>query len=108
MRNFYKIIVTIRLKFWLNVKKGKDMLKQFTSFVAVASVSAFLAVSLSGCEEKKEEKAQEAAPQKAASAPAPTQSTLEKVKSRGHLQCGINTGLAGFAYTNDKLSLIHI
>ena len=24
------------------------------------------------------------------------------MKSRGHLQCGINTGLAGFAYTNDQ------
>jgi general L-amino acid transport system substrate-binding protein len=28
--------------------------------------------------------------------------TLEDVKKRGHLQCGINTGLAGFAFTDDK------
>ncbi|MEE2957187.1 MAG: amino acid ABC transporter substrate-binding protein [Pseudomonadota bacterium] len=28
--------------------------------------------------------------------------TLNDVKKRGHLQCGINTGLAGFAYTDDK------
>jgi len=28
--------------------------------------------------------------------------TLDDVKKRGHLQCGINTGLAGFAYTDDK------
>jgi general L-amino acid transport system substrate-binding protein len=28
--------------------------------------------------------------------------TLGDVKKRGHLQCGINTGLAGFAYTDDK------
>tara|TARA_A100001037_G_scaffold10535_1_gene10223 strand:+ start:3200 stop:4294 length:1095 start_codon:yes stop_codon:yes gene_type:complete len=77
------------------------MLKQFTSFVAVASVSAFLAVSLSGCEEKKDAKSEKATPEKTAQA-APSQSTLEKVKSRGHLQCGINTGLAGFAYTNDQ------
>lgn len=29
-------------------------------------------------------------------------STLDQVKKRGVLQCGINTGLAGFAYTDDK------
>ncbi|MDE2887880.1 MAG: amino acid ABC transporter substrate-binding protein [Gemmatimonadota bacterium] len=28
--------------------------------------------------------------------------TLDDVRSRGHLQCGINTGLAGFAFTDDK------
>ena len=28
--------------------------------------------------------------------------TLDDVKKRGHLQCGINTGLAGFAFTDDK------
>ena len=28
--------------------------------------------------------------------------TLEDVKKRGLLQCGINTGLAGFAFTDDK------
>ena len=28
--------------------------------------------------------------------------TLDDVKKRGVLQCGINTGLAGFAYTDDK------
>ena len=28
--------------------------------------------------------------------------TLDDVKKRGHLQCGINTGLPGFAYTDDK------
>ena len=28
--------------------------------------------------------------------------TLVDVKQRGHLQCGINTGLAGFAFTDDK------
>ena len=28
--------------------------------------------------------------------------TLEDVRSRGHLQCGINTGLAGFAFTDDQ------
>ena len=28
--------------------------------------------------------------------------TLDQVKKRGVLQCGINTGLAGFAYTDDK------
>jgi general L-amino acid transport system substrate-binding protein len=31
-----------------------------------------------------------------------TSNTLQAVKKRGVLQCGINTGLAGFAYTNDK------
>jgi len=30
------------------------------------------------------------------------ESTLKKVKKRGFLQCGINTGLPGFAYTDDK------
>jgi len=28
--------------------------------------------------------------------------TLDDVKKRGHLNCGINTGLPGFAYTDDK------
>ena len=28
--------------------------------------------------------------------------TLEDVRGRGHLQCGINTGLAGFAFTDDQ------
>ena len=28
--------------------------------------------------------------------------TLEDVRARGHLQCGINTGLAGFAFTDDQ------
>ena len=28
--------------------------------------------------------------------------TLDDVKKRGHLQCGINTGLPGFAFTDDK------
>ena len=29
-------------------------------------------------------------------------STLDDVRARGHLQCGINTGLAGFAFTDDQ------
>ena len=28
--------------------------------------------------------------------------TLDDVRTRGHLQCGINTGLAGFAFTDDQ------
>ena len=28
--------------------------------------------------------------------------TLDDVKKRGQLNCGINTGLPGFAYTDDK------
>jgi general L-amino acid transport system substrate-binding protein len=28
--------------------------------------------------------------------------TLDDVKGRGHLQCGISTGLAGFSFTDDK------
>ncbi len=28
--------------------------------------------------------------------------TLEDVRAKGHLQCGINTGLAGFAFTDDQ------
>ena len=28
--------------------------------------------------------------------------TLDDVKARGVLKCGINTGLAGFAYTDDS------
>ena len=28
--------------------------------------------------------------------------TLDDVRARGHLQCGINTGLAGFAFTDDQ------
>ena len=31
-----------------------------------------------------------------------TAGTLDDVKKRGHLNCGINTGLPGFAYTDDK------
>ena len=37
-----------------------------------------------------------------ASTAAMAQATLEKVKTRGTLQCGVNTGLAGFSAPNDK------
>jgi general L-amino acid transport system substrate-binding protein len=37
-----------------------------------------------------------------AAAPAFAQSTLEAVKSRGHVQCGVNTGLAGFSQPDSK------
>lgn len=33
---------------------------------------------------------------------AAAQSTLENVKSKGQLQCGVSTGLAGFSQTNDQ------
>ena len=74
------------------------MFKNCSKLTVVASVFAIMAGGLIGCEEKKEAQAPKEAPKVAAS----TQSTLQKVKARGHLQCGINTGLAGFAYTNDK------
>ena len=74
------------------------MFKNCSKLTVVASVFAIVAGGLIGCEEKKEAQAPKEAPKAAAS----TQSTLQKVKARGHLQCGINTGLAGFAYTNDK------
>ena len=28
--------------------------------------------------------------------------TLQDVKDKGFLQCGVNTGLAGFAFTDDQ------
>ena len=28
--------------------------------------------------------------------------TLDDIKAKGHLQCGVSTGLAGFAFTDDK------
>jgi general L-amino acid transport system substrate-binding protein len=34
--------------------------------------------------------------------PASAQSTLDTVRSRGHLQCGVNTGLAGFSQPDAK------
>jgi general L-amino acid transport system substrate-binding protein len=34
--------------------------------------------------------------------PAAAQSTLDTVRSRGHLQCGVNTGLAGFSAPDSK------
>ena len=37
-----------------------------------------------------------------AAAPAFAQSTLEAVKSKGHVQCGVNTGLAGFSQPDSK------
>jgi general L-amino acid transport system substrate-binding protein len=37
-----------------------------------------------------------------AAAPAFAQSTLDAVKSRGHVQCGVNTGLAGFSQPDSK------
>ncbi|TKT81390.1 amino acid ABC transporter substrate-binding protein [Aquamicrobium sp. LC103] len=37
-----------------------------------------------------------------ASASVASAATLDDVKARGHLQCGVNTGLAGFAAPNDK------
>ena len=78
--------------------EGNNMFKKCSKLTVVASVFAIVAGGLLGCEEKKEAQAPKEAPKAAAS----KQSTLEKVKARGHLQCGINTGLAGFAYTNDK------
>jgi general L-amino acid transport system substrate-binding protein len=38
----------------------------------------------------------------AASTPAAAQSTLDAVRHRGHLQCGVNTGLAGFSQPDSK------
>lgn len=38
----------------------------------------------------------------AASASAGSAATLDDVKAKGHLQCGVNTGLAGFAAPNDQ------
>ena len=37
-----------------------------------------------------------------AAAPAFAQSTLDAVKSKGYLQCGVNTGLAGFSQPDSK------
>jgi len=37
-----------------------------------------------------------------AAAPAFAQSTLEAVKSKGYVQCGVNTGLAGFSQPDSK------
>jgi general L-amino acid transport system substrate-binding protein len=37
-----------------------------------------------------------------AAAPAFAQSTLDAVKGRGHVQCGVNTGLAGFSQPDSK------
>lgn len=81
-----------------NATEGNSMFKQCTKFTVVASILAVVAGGLIGCEEEKKEQAQAPEPKAATS----TQSTLQKIKARGHLQCGINTGLAGFAYTNDK------
>ena len=78
--------------------EGNNMLKKCSKLTVVASVFAIVAGGLLGCEEKKEAQAPKETPKAAAS----KQSPVEKVKARGHLQCGINTGLAGFAYTNDK------
>lgn len=38
----------------------------------------------------------------AGAAPAAAQSTYDTVKSKGYLQCGVNTGLAGFAQPDSK------
>ena len=37
----------------------------------------------------------------AGSAAAASAATLDDVKARGSLQCGVNTGLAGFSQPND-------
>ena len=37
-----------------------------------------------------------------AALPAGAQSTLDNVRNRGHLQCGVNTGLAGFSQPDSK------
>ena len=37
-----------------------------------------------------------------AAAPAFAQSTLDAVKTKGYLQCGVNTGLAGFSQPDSK------
>ena len=37
-----------------------------------------------------------------AALPAQAQSTLDGVKSKGFVQCGVNTGLAGFSQPDSK------
>jgi general L-amino acid transport system substrate-binding protein len=74
------------------------MFKKYSGAVLIASIFAIVTGGIVGCEEEKKEQAKK--PEVATKAVA--SSTLEKVKKRGHLQCGINTGLAGFAFTDDK------
>src|SRR5258707_304115 len=38
----------------------------------------------------------------AAAGPAWAASTLETVKARGHLECGVHLGLPGFSFADDK------
>lgn len=59
--------------------------------VARAAFLAFLALGLSACERET---------QKAPSVGMPA--TLESVKSKGFVQCGVNQGLPGFSNTDDR------
>jgi general L-amino acid transport system substrate-binding protein len=85
------------------------MVKKYSRAVLVASIFTIVTGGLIGCEEKPKEEPKKAE-SKSVGAQDPfrfpivvqVSSTLEKVKARGHLQCGINTGLPGFAYTDDK------
>jgi general L-amino acid transport system substrate-binding protein len=65
---------------------------------AVAGAAAILLVAC-GKQEPPKPAAKEAAK---AEAPAASASTLDTVRKRGHVQCGVNTGLAGFSQPDSK------
>ena len=64
------------------------------------TLAVAIALGLSGCGEEK--KAVTTAPAESAKPAAPAASTFESVKARGHVQCGVNTGLAGFSQPDSK------
>jgi general L-amino acid transport system substrate-binding protein len=73
--------------------------KTISALAVVAIVAAFIGYSLNSGGPK------ESQPVESAPAPAATSeksATLDDVKAAGELKCGINTGLPGFAFTDDN------
>ena len=68
-------------------------MKRFSIIVAAAALS----FGVVACDDAPKESSSKAPP----TSNVASGGTLDDVKKRGVLQCGINTGLAGFAYTDD-------
>lgn len=69
---------------------------------------AFLVLLLAACKPAPDEAARTPPPERSAPGPggappkATASPTLAAVKARGHLNCGVNPGLAGFAYQDER------
>ncbi|MFN3559285.1 MAG: amino acid ABC transporter substrate-binding protein [Brevundimonas sp.] len=72
--------------------------------VRTAAVLMGLALALTGCgqDARKADAPEDTAAQTPTEAPAFSSATLQAVKRRGRLNCGVHEGLVGFAYTDNR------